>query len=178
MDIRPNTLKYALVSLLVITASLVTAAEPSDGVDTRIDGAGDVGARLTPWISSKVPEPVRSRLEASYNIATRHLRDNAECRSLFAELGASGFEALASTLYYPASQQNEKQVCRGAFGYTTVGSAPTFLCRRFSRLSERRAALVLIHEGLHRAGMGEWPQDSDALPSSAINDLVAEACGL
>ena len=159
MDIRPNTLKSALISLLVVTASMVTAAEPSDGVDTRANVVGDNGAQSTPWISSKVPEPVRARLEASYNIATRHLRDNAECRSLFAELGGNGFEALSSTLYYPASQQNEKQVCKSAFGYTTVGSAPTFLCRRFSRLSERTAALVLIHEGLRRAGMGEWPQE-------------------
>jgi len=178
MDIRPNTLKSALVSLLIVTASLVTAAEPSDGVDNRTIDLGDVGASSSPWISSKVPKPVRARLEASFRIAAQRLSDNAQCRALFTELGANGFEALASTLYYPASQQNEKQVCRGAFGYTTVGSAPTFLCRRFSRLSERRAALVLIHEGLHRAGMGEWPQDTEGLPSSAINDLVAEACGL
>lgn len=178
MDTSKTARQFVFAAIVAATCSSAISAEPSDGVETISATITTASAVSSPWISSKVPVPVRSRLEVSYEVATQRLSDRAQCRALFVEMGADGFEALASTLYYPASQQLEKQVCRGAFGYTTVGSAPTFLCRRFSRLSERRAALVLIHEALHRAGMGEWPQEPDALASSAINDLVADACGL
>ena len=61
---------------------------------------------------------------------------------------------------------------------TSEGSAPTFVCRKFSRISKREGAMILIHEALHHAGMGEWPKDPKALTSQAINQLVEEACGL
>ncbi len=178
MDIRKITRQVVFATIIGSTASTAIATSPPDHRDTQSTAATADQVATSPWISSSVPVPVRSRLEASHQVATQRLTTKAQCRALFADLNADGFEALASTMYYPASTASEKQVCRGAFGYTTVGSAPTFLCRRFSRLSERRAALVLIHEALHRAGMGEWPLDSDGLASGAINDLVAEACGL
>lgn len=178
MDIRNLRRQLVFAAIFGATCSTAMAIGPRDRIDARSQSSAAAPIAASPWISSKVPMPVRSRLAASHQLAARSLAEKAQCRDLFLDLGTDGYEALASTLYYPASEAQEKQVCRGAWGYTTVGAAPTFLCRRFSRLSDRRGALVLIHEALHRAGMGEWPQDPDALASSAINDLVANACGL
>lgn len=178
MDIRNIRRPIVFAALIGATCSNALATEPLERRDTQSQSSTSTSVAASPWISSTIPEPVRARLTASHQLAAQRLAERAPCRNLFSDLGAKGNDALASTLYYPASAAQEKQVCRGAWGYTTVGSAPTFLCRRFSRLSERRAALVLIHEALHRAGMGEWPQDPDALASSTINDLVADACGL
>jgi hypothetical protein len=70
----------------------------------------------------------------------------------------------------------EMRVCPSALAYTLVGGAPTWLCRRFARLSDERAAAILLHEALHHAGMDEWPHDPQAAPASAINELVEDAC--
>jgi hypothetical protein len=85
---------------------------------------------------------------------------------------------LSTTLYYPAALKLERDLCRRAEGYTTVGGAPTFLCRRFSKLPDRRAAMVLIHEALHHAGLDERPHDPEGPSSREINDMVSEACRL
>jgi hypothetical protein len=170
-----------LFTITVIMATMVTTAfagEPSDGVDTRSMTPSTVALRSTPWISSQVAKPIRSRIEASFELAKHRLSENPECQDLFADLGTDGLETLSSTLYYPASAAHEKKLCVGAWGYTTVGSAPTFLCRKFARISEKKGAMILLHEALHQAGMGEWPNDTKALTSKAINKLVANACQL
>jgi hypothetical protein len=48
-----------------------------------------------------------------------------------------------------------------------VGSPSTFVCRLFQRLGDERAAVVLIHEALHHAGLTEYPQDPEAMTSGA-----------
>jgi hypothetical protein len=125
-----------------------------------------------------MPAPVRKRIESSFELAKQRLTENPQCGDLFADLGANGLETISSTLYFPASAAQEKKLCRGAWGYTTVGAAPTHLCRKFSRISEKKGAMILIHEALHHAGMGEFPQDSNALTSASINALVEDSCGL
>lgn len=170
-----------LFTITVIMAAMVATAfagEPSDGVDTRSMTPSTAALRSTPWISSQVAKPIRSRIEASFELAKQRLTEVPECRDLFADLGANGLESLSSTLYYPASAAQEKKVCGRAWGYTTVGSAPTYLCRKFSRISERQGAKILIHEALHYAGLGEYPNDLKGLTSKAINELVENACGL
>lgn len=172
---RHKVLTAAILSLAPIAA---IAGQPNESADSKPATSSEAATPSAPWISPTVASAVRSRLEASYLIATQRLRESAECRALFSDLGVDGIEALASTMYYPASVQHERQVCGGAYGYTVVGWVPTYLCRSFVRLSERRGAMVLIHEALHRAGMDEWPGDGNALSSREINDLVAERCRL
>ena len=143
-----------ILTIAGIAAALATTAiagEPSDGVDMRSATIATATARSTPWISSQVPKPVRARIEESFELAKQRLSEVPECRDLFADLGANGIETLSSTLYYPASAGQEKKVCGRAWGYTTVGSAPTFLCRKFARISEKKGAMILIHEALHHA---------------------------
>jgi len=59
-----------------------------------------------------------------------------------------------------------------------VGGGPVRVCRDFSRLSDSQAAMVIIHEALHHAGLTEYPQDPNGMTSNQINGMVAEQCGL
>ncbi|MCG6947754.1 MAG: hypothetical protein LJE93_02410 [Acidobacteria bacterium] len=50
--------------------------------------------------------------------------------------------------------------------------------QRLRELSDEQAAMVIIHEALHHAGLSEYPKDPDAMTSRAINGMVSEKCGL
>jgi len=171
--------RLLIIGMLAAMHTPGFASEPRDRLgNSPSTNSAPEAALPAAWISSQIPAPVRSRVESSFALATLRLKDLPECAGLFSDFGANGLEVLSSTLYYPASAAQEKRACRGAWGYTTVGTAPTYLCRRFSRMSEKKGAMILIHEALHHAGMGEFPQDRNALSSAAINSLVEDACGL
>jgi hypothetical protein len=95
---------------------------------------------------------------------------------------------LSSGLYFPVdSYQREVEVCgRNAavnsggaknLAYTNVGGAPTWVCRHFGRVSTETAAVAVIHEALHHAGLTEWPHDRLAMTSPEITEMVESACG-
>jgi hypothetical protein len=155
-------------------AATLTPTSPGQTPATR---EVDAPAVMTPWISTTVPSSVRSRLEASFELAARRLREVPRCRELFSDLGADGAAVLSDTLYYPAELRLEDRVCPRAHAYTVTGTAPTWVCRGFSRLSDERAAMVLLHEALHHAGLEESQDDPTRLTSHEINELVIEACG-
>jgi hypothetical protein len=161
-------------TLLMSTSFVITAAGQDGPAGARI-GSEPV---VRPWISHTVTEPVRLRLEAGFELAVERLRERRQCKELFVELGAHGVEALSSTLYYPADLAHERQLCRGAVAYTTVGGAATWVCRRVTRLPRNEVAMVLVHEALHRAGLGEWPHDRDGPRPREIDHRVRSACGL
>jgi hypothetical protein len=50
--------------------------------------------------------------------------------------------------------------------------------KRLRELFDEQAAMVIIHEALHHAGLSEYPQDPDGMTSRAINGMVMEQCGL
>jgi hypothetical protein len=52
------------------------------------------------------------------------------------------------------------------------------LCRGFSSLGAERAAVTLIHEALHWAGLSEKPLDKDGMDPRDIDRMVKKACGL
>ena len=110
------------------------------------------------------------------------------CSDLFARLGADGIQTLRTGLYLaPHSYLHEIMVCgrdplsdsRGAenLGYTMVGGSPTWICRNFARVSNEVAAIAVIHEALHPAGLDEWPHDRMAMSSIEITEMVANECG-
>lgn len=144
--------------------------------------------RIAPWIHPAMPEAVRARLESGFALALDRLHELSACRALFERLGADPFATLATGLYFPVdSYRREVEVCgrnlaassRGAenLAYTTVGGAPTFLCRHFARVSTETAAVAVIHEALHHAGLTEWPADRLAMTSAEITAMVEAACG-
>jgi hypothetical protein len=99
------------------------------------------------------------------------------CGGLFVELEADGVELLATTIYMPTHPFDEQSLCKSAAAFTWVGGAHTRLCRRFSSLSIERAAMTLIHEALHHAGLTEKPADPEAMTAREIDNMVGDACG-
>jgi len=152
-----------------------TAATSADRGEA--DGSAAGHTPVEPWVGTRTPVEVRSKVQVGFALARQRVQGIPACQRLFADLGADGVEALSTTMYYPADLKMERRVCRRALAYSLVGGAPTWLCRRFSHLSDERAATVLLHEALHHAGMDEWPHDPDGLAPRKIDKLVEESCG-
>ncbi|MDA8016158.1 MAG: hypothetical protein MPN21_01820 [Thermoanaerobaculia bacterium] len=142
---------------------------------------------MTP--SRTTPVPLRTagvfshgdaaHLAGAFRIAVSRLRLHPSCRALFEELGADGEELLAGSLYVRAGSHHETQICgRRVAAFTAIGSPVTRLCRNFRRLDAEQAALILLHEALHFAGLPEAPHEPEAPTSQEINQLVAAGCGL
>ena len=153
----------------VAPAAVVTTAEPQGF------GDGDSGALLA---SDGLPGRTRRSVTSSHSRGLAGVWEIAACRSLFSALGADGADVLASTVYVNAPRAFEVRVCGpGVPAYTTVGGRVTFLCRRFGRIADERAQVVLIHEALHAAGLDEYPHDPEGLNPDQINALVERSCG-
>jgi hypothetical protein len=105
------------------------------------------------------------------------VREVPECAGLFSRLNTEGTDALTKTLYYPADPRLEKKLCRGAEAFTWLGASQTYVCRRYSSLTNDFAAMLLVHEALHHAGLTERPQDRKAMSAHEINVMVTRACG-
>jgi hypothetical protein len=132
-----------------------------------------------PREQAALPFAVSLNLRRAYPVAMRRLLAVPECRGLFDGLALGGDVALRRTLYYPPEALGVERVCRlGGNAFTAVGRVQTGLCPRFARLPVERAALVLIHEALHLAGLPERPQTPGAMTTTEINDRIADRCGL
>jgi len=143
---------------------------------------------IEPWIHHKMGPGVRARLEAGFDLAIERVSEIGACADLFTRLGADGIDMLKTGLYLPvASYRHEIVVCgRGPAArsrvaenlcYTKVGGTPTWICRNFARVSDETAAIAVIHEALHHAGLKEWPHNRLAMSSIEITEMVAAACG-
>ena len=142
---------------------------------------------VKPWIHASMPKRVSARLEAGFELAVERVREVESCGDLFAELGADPLETLTTGIYLPVdSYRREVEVCgrnsatssKGAenLAYTTVGGAPTWICRQLARVSNETAAVAVIHEALHHAGLTERPHDRMAMSSIEITRMVKRAC--
>mgnify|MGYP000730056590 CR=1 FL=1 len=186
----------ALVAIFVCAHSAVLEGNDKDG--GRVTGPAVAAVAVTgslgfdpsvePWIHPKMDPSVRERLEAGFDLAVKRVRENEACADLFTRLGADGIEMLKTALYLPVhSYRHEVVVCgrnpavnsTGArnLSYTKVGGTPTWICRHFSRVSTETAAVAVIHEALHHAGLREWPYDRMAMTSVEITEMVTSACG-
>ena len=145
---------------------------------TAVSGERTVSEETTtPWIHPKFSSEAREKLQTAVRIAAERIEEVEECGALFAGLGADGKETLAKTLYFPVSAHNRKDgICRTAAAYTNVGAKSTFVCEEFSWLSDERAAMFVVHEALHHAGLTEKPLDRRAMTSLEINGMVGKKC--
>ena len=143
---------------------------------------------VKPWIHPTMSKRVSARLEAGFELAVERVREVESCGDLFVELGADALETLTTGLYLPVdSYRREVEVCgrnsavtsQGAenLAFTTVGGAPTWICRHFARVSTETAAVAVIHEALHHAGLTERPHDRMAMSSVEITQMVRTECG-
>ncbi len=80
---------------------------------------------------------------------------------------------------FHGTAQMEVRVCqRSVPAFTYVGSPQTRLCRRFASMAPARAAVTVLHEALHGAGLTESPLNPDGMTPREIDHMVMEACGL
>ena len=136
------------------------------------------GAQSTlPKTAMFTSERMMEKLRAAFNTALERVQEIPECGALFAELDADGVEMLTTTLYTPTHPFDEQSLCQSAAAFTWVGGVHTRLCRRFASLPEERAAMTLIHEALHHAGLTEQPMDPDGMTAREIDGMVSDACG-
>ena len=74
------------------------------------------------------------RLVSALELAAEHIRDYPSCQALFVDRGEDGVETLLASMYYPATQQDERISCGGSAALTTVGGRVTWLCCAFASL--------------------------------------------
>ena len=125
-----------------------------------------------------MPPSLERKLNAAFEIAVQRVTEVQACSDLFTKLDADAVETLKTGLYFPASPARETSECRRSMAQTYVGDAPTWICRRVTSYSDEQAALVVIHEALHHAGLTEKPRDRKAMSSGAINTMVGKSCSL
>jgi hypothetical protein len=164
----------AVAGMAELDAATVETTTPGSAV-----AGGEARSPVVPRMSPEMSQKNREQVTAAFQVALEKVREVPECRELFADLGTDGTATLGKVFFFPIGRNAAKgNVCRDAVAYTLVDGGPTWLCREFWRLTDERAAMVIIHEALHHAGLGEWPRDPDGMRSTAINDMVAKRCGL
>ena len=153
-----------------------SACDPLEAAG-RPDEAVALPSKRGPWIHGALPDRSVRNLRLGFSLALESVRSTAPCRTLFAPLAASGVKSLISTHYAAPADRDTARICVGGVAaFTTVGGRVTWLCPEFGNLHPRAAALTLIHEALHSAGMPESPATAGALTTLEINDLVEGAC--
>lgn len=142
-----------------------------------LDNASELPSESRPRIHGALSSGSIRNLRLGFVLALEVVRSNAACGALFAPLAGSGVESLAATHYAATTNRDRAHVCAGGVAaLTTVGGRVTWLCPEFGNLHPRAAALTLIHEALHSAGMPEGPATVGALTAGQINDLVEGSC--
>jgi len=151
------------------------AVPPAGATDSLTPATGE---RLQPNLRSGLSPAVQGKLLEAFGLAARRVARSRTCGGLFAPFDGSGIDSLQRTFYYPAPPEVVRARCvKGAAAATVPGSTVTWLCPSFGSLTTQRAALVLVHEALHCAGLPERPQVPGAMSSAEINDLVRDGCG-
>jgi hypothetical protein len=178
------------VALLSVFGVFAAAEDAGPAV---APGAGDLAVGSVTTASVPGPSEIRPRILGGFDVRTRvrltvalrladeRLRNLPACSSLFDDLGADGLTRLRATRYQSVADVGGERVCGrglGAAAFTTVGNLRTVICPGFDRLGSDEAAVIVLHEALHSAGLGEWPLDPDGQNGGEINRMVRLACGL
>lgn len=193
-DRRSAAAAFSLLAMLVLADPVVHADDRADGTVpvSPLNGAAVAPAfvaagaafnavirpRANPWVQPKTDPRLREKIAAAARLAALRIEEIPECAEMFSALGADGIDVLQSTLYFPINHPIRRvDFCPMNMAYTFVGGPATWLCPDFKRLPTERAALILIHEALHHAGLSEHPVDPDGMTSPAINKMVKRRCG-
>jgi hypothetical protein len=183
-----------LVPIAILTAQVAAGADgvdfiPHSGAASPATAAstdtapgastsGNAAAPQQPFLHPSLPNRITAKLEYAIPIALQHLEQHETCQALFARFKADGIDLLGQTLYAPLTATEKRRYCsRGTVAVTAAGGPVTKPCPYFSRLSDERAAVTLIHEALHFAGQPEAPFDRDAPTSFGITRMVISSCG-
>lgn len=145
-------------------------------------GAGSVGAldRPVPGALVKGGGAVLNRaVRVAQSMALERLGREEQCRELFTERGRDGARLLLEADYRVAQPGEAGGLCeQGATAFTGMTSGKTAFCPDFLKLPAPRRAIVLLHEALHVAGMGQHPIHPGGMTAREINGMVARNCDL
>jgi hypothetical protein len=113
-------------------------------------------------------------------IALERIAEVGECRELFTERGADGGRILLDADYRVAQPGEAGGLCeKGASAFTGMTTRRTALCRdSFLKLPAHVRAVVLLHEALHVAGMGQYPLHPGEMTARQIDGMVSRSCDL
>jgi hypothetical protein len=134
---------------------------------------------VKPTVSANLIAPVRRQVALAFRFAQERIRTHPTCSALFGRFGMDGAELLGRARFDGAAFETSFSTCKGGVAaYTTVGSRQIVLCPGFGRITVPGAALILIHEVLHSAGMTEKPSDPNGLTPQEISLMVKVSCDL
>ncbi len=113
-------------------------------------------------------------------IAIGRIGEVEECRQLFAEQGVDGARILLQADYRAAQPGEAGGLCeKGASAFTGMRTGRTALCTdSFLKLRPHVRAVVLLHEALHVAGLGQHPQHPGEMTPRQIDGMVGRSCDL
>jgi hypothetical protein len=176
------------IAICVLLLSTTPVAANDDGEpaaaradNTTVPDSSVQPARLMrtrPWIHGTMSSEVIDKLEAAIDLANDRVARLPSCAALFTDLGADASETLESVLYLPAPPESEASACRHAMAHTFVGDSRTWVCRSITEISNSQAAMLIIHDALHHAGLSERGRDRRSKTSTDINELVSVRCRL
>lgn len=131
-----------------------------------------------PAVHGNLVGPVRRQLTLAFRLAEEEIRDRPSCSALFERFHADGVQLLAAVEFHAAAIDLLTDTCSrpGVAAFTTVAGRRIWLCPHFGDLGVPAAAMILIHEALHAAGLTERPSDPNGLMPQEINRLVAASC--
>ncbi len=131
-----------------------------------------------PTVKGNLLVPVRRQLALAFGLALESLRTIPACSALFGNFGKDGAELLASVEFDAATFELFGDTCSrgGVAAFTEVRGRKIRLCPGFGLLTVQGAAVILIHEALHVAGLSERHVDPHGLAPQQINHMVAVSC--
>lgn len=174
---KPYLAAAALV-VAVAATPLTHDAEVNVGAPAETSAQQPAAISVVPWTHPSLYRAARESLAEAVALAVRQLRAHPACRGLFEAFGEDAEKILARSRYYAATVEQEQRVCRATYAFTTVRGRKVGLCRSFHSLPRERAAVIVLHEALHHAGLNERPPHPDGMDTWQINKLVARSCGL
>jgi hypothetical protein len=158
-------------------SALLLVAQTVAGGDPRVASSVGEPRAARPTVTRNLLAPVRRQLSLAFHFAQENIQVHPGCSALFRRFGVDGLEVLARVRFDAATFEKNVSVCKhGVAAYTVVGTGQIRLCPGFGVLSVPGAALVIIHEALHSAGLTERPSDPGGLSTQEINRLVEASC--
>lgn len=138
-----------------------------------------VSSKIQPHTSGPLTARSARNLFSGFAVALERVREIPSCGALFETFTVSGVEMMAHTFYVAPNVVEDREFCVGGVtAFTQLGGRVTRLCPSFGDVDRQTAALLLIHEALHSAGMPESPSTAGAFTPNEINRLVKSACGI
>ena len=138
-------------------------------------GSGSGGGSIYPGGNPLTPRQ-KAILAGALDWARKWLKEKPACAAMYNNLNLmrkDGLDILGKTSYIGGYSSK----CSGRDAYTGRYWSQVYLCQKFENLSTPRAAVTILHESLHTAGLQESPESGPGYMTNPEIDLfVTERC--